>query len=279
MTTKMIHIECVSDLTTARFLWALERLASVYQMPARMFSDNAKTFEGAANELSDIVESWKTSEMEKFLTMKGLQWKFITPRAPNQGGLWEAAVKSAKHHMKRVLTNQILTFERYQTLFAKISSVLNSRPLVPLSDNPKDLNYLTPSHAVIGERIVQPLSNNLSEVPINRLKQQKVLDKIQQDFWTVWRKEYIGTLQNRYKWKVTERNLRIGDLVLLKEDNVPPGVWPVARVVEVYPGADGLVRSVKIVTPKSELVRPICKLVWIPFEDQTEKEERQSVQQ
>lgn len=55
--------------------------------------------------------------------------------------------------------------------------------------------------------------------------------------------------------------------MLLKEDNVPPGVWPVARVIEVYPGADKLVRSVRIRTPRTELVRPICKLVWLPLEE------------
>lgn len=110
-----------------------------------MFSDNGKTFLGAKNELFDVNKSWKSTEMEEFLSAKGLRWKFITPRAPNQGGIWEAAVKSAKHHMKRTLIDKTSTFERYQTLFAIISAVLNSRTLVPLSDNPNDLNYLTPS--------------------------------------------------------------------------------------------------------------------------------------
>ncbi|XP_055306609.1 uncharacterized protein LOC129570912 [Sitodiplosis mosellana] len=185
----MVHIECISDLTTERFLWSFARFTSIYQMPDGMFSDNGKTFVGAKNELCDVTKSWKSKEMEDFLSVKGLRWKFITPRAPNQGGIWEAAVKSAKHHMKRMLIDKSLTFERYQTLFAKISAVLNSRPLVPLTDDPYDLNYLTPSHAVIGERTIQPLCDNLHDIPLNRLKQQKVLDKIQQDFWNTWRKE------------------------------------------------------------------------------------------
>lgn len=231
-----------------------------------MFSDNGRTFLGAKNELCDVIKTWKSKDIENFLTTRGLRWKFITPRAPNQGGIWEAAVKSAKHHLKRVLIDKCLTFERYQTLFAKISAVLNSRPLVPLSDNPSDLNYLTPSHAVIGERVIQPLSENLRDIPFNRVKQQKILDRIQQDFWNVWRKEYIGTLQNRYKWIRKERNLRVGDFVLLKEDNIPPGSWPIVRITEVYPGADNIVRSVKIRTPKTDLVRPINKLVHLPLE-------------
>lgn len=262
-TTRMVHVECVSDLTTQKFLWALQRLSSIYRTPELMFSDNAKTFEGAGNELIDVLKSWTSEAVEQYLTVKGIKWRFITPRAPNQGGLWEAAVKSAKHHLKRILCSHILTFERYQTVFAKISAILNSRPLVPLADDPTELNYLTPAHAVRGERIVQPLGRNLSAVPINRVDQHRLLDKIQQEFWEVWRKEYIKHLQSRYKWNRAERNIAVGDLVLLKIDNVPPGIWPVARVMEVYPGADGFVRSVKIKTPTSEFVRPINKLILI----------------
>lgn len=264
MTTRMIHIECVSDMSTDRFLWALSRLASIYQMPSVMFSDNAQTFIGARNELCNVFDAWKSGQTNDFLSSRGVQWKFITPRAPNQGGLWEAAVKSTKHHLKRMLLNNVLTFEAYQTLFAKIGSVLNSRPIVPLSDDPTELNYLTPAHAMIGERIIQPLCGNLNDLPLNRVKQQKMLDKIQQDFWNIWRKEYIGLMQNRYKWNRAERNVQVGDLVLLKEDNVPPGVWPVARILEVYHGADNLVRSAKIRTPRNDYVRPISKLVPIP---------------
>lgn len=246
MTTRMIHIECVSDLTSEKFLWALQRLVAIYSMPAKMFSDNAKTFKGAANELRRIREVWMDARTEDFLNSKGVQWQFITPRAPFQGGIWEAAVKSTKSHMDRVLRRQVLTFEQYQTMFAKIASVLNSRPLVPLNDDQDEINYLTPAHAVRGERIVQPLNYDLTEIPIERVKQGAVLDKIQQDFWSSFAKDYLSTLQTRYKWKSKEQNLCIGDIVLLKEDNQPPGVWPMARVVAVFPGADDIVRNVRV---------------------------------
>lgn len=276
MTTKMVHIECVSDLSTTKFIWALERLSSVYQTPVKLFSDNGRNFVGAANELSKVLESWQSAEVDHFLTQRGILWKFITPRAPFQGGLWEAAVKSAKYHLKRVLNGRIFTVEQYNTLFAKISAVLNSRPLVRLNDDPLELNYLTPSHAVIGERLVQPLSTNLNEIPLGRVHQHYELDKIHQDFWKVWRKEYLGTQQNRYKWNQKSGNLQIDDFVLLKDDNVPPSVWPIARVIEVFPGADGMVRNVKIRTPKTDLLRPVQKLVKLSLE---EPEQIQNVDQ
>lgn len=248
MVTRMIHIECVTELTSERFLWALQRMSSIYGMPAKMFSDNGTTFKGADTELKAIFKSWKTSQMETFLNIKGVTWQFITPRAPFQGGIWEAAVKSTKFHMKRILNEQKLTFEEYHTLFSKITAVLNSRPLVPLNDDPNELNYLTPAHAVIGERIVQPLAQNLTDVSLNRVTRNKLLDKLQQDFWSSFRKDYLSTLQSRYKWNTIEYNLKEGDIVLIKEDNMPPGVWPMARVIRVFPGADGLVRNVQIKT-------------------------------
>lgn len=261
LSTRMIHIETVTNLTTERFIWALQRFSSIYGMPEKMFSDNATTFKGAATELKAIHSAWKTNDVDGFLNAKGTVWQFITPRAPFQGGIWEAAVKSTKHHMRRVLNGRVLTYEEYQTLFAKISSVLNSRPLVPITDNPLDLNYLTPSHAMHGERIVQPLAYDLSEVPESRLKQHKILDKVQQDFWSSFRKDYLSTLQSRYKWNTKEQNLQIDDIVLLKEDHLPPGSWLLGRVIAVYPGSDGLVRNVRIQTKVSQLNRAVRTLV------------------
>lgn len=269
MVTRMIHIECVSDLITERFLWALQRMSSIYGMPSKMFSDNGTTFKGAETELKNILKSWQTQTMQDFLNVRGTTWRFITPRAPFQGGIWEAAVKSTKYHMKRILQEQIMTFEEYQTLFSKIAAVLNSRPIVPLNDDPTDLNYLTPSHAVIGERIVQPFACRLTDVPINRVTRMKLLDRLQQDFWNSFRKDYLSTLQTRYRWNKKEQNLKIDDIVLIKEDNLPPGLWLIARVIEVFPGADGLVRNVKLLTIKQkELSRPVQKLVRLPIRDE-----------
>lgn len=66
-----------------------------------IYKDNAKTLGGAKNELKDVLDLWKSQEIQNLITAKGMRWKSIIPRAPNQGGLWKAAVKSAKHHMKK----------------------------------------------------------------------------------------------------------------------------------------------------------------------------------
>lgn len=270
MTTKIIHLECCTDLTTEKFIWAFTRFSSIYGTPMKMLSDNGKTFVGAKNELQKIMDSWQSKEMCEYLMQHNVQWKFITPKAPNQGGLWEAAVKSTKFHLKRILSEISLTYERYQTVLAGVSAVLNSRPLVPLSDNPLDLNYLTPAHAYTGGRIIRPLTRNLSDLSPSVIKHKRMMDKMNLDFWNSFRKDYLSTLQTRYKWNTPSENLKINDFVIIKEDNVPPGQWNVARVIEVFPGEDGLVRNVHLRTARTEFSRPVRKLVrlFISDEDQ-----------
>ena len=54
--------------------------------------------------------------------------------------------------------------------------------------------------------------------------------------------------------------LRPGDLVLVREDNLPRMKWPLGVIEEVYPGKDGLIRSVKVRMARGSLMRPIQRL-------------------
>ena len=82
-------------------------------------------------------------------------------------------------------------------------------------------------------------------------------------FWSRWRKEFLQIQQGRQKWTETKRNLAVGDVVLLKEEDVGRGQWPMARVVEVHAGKDELVRNVSLQVGKSVLKRPIQKTVLL----------------
>ena len=79
-------------------------------------------------------------------------------------------------------------------------------------------------------------------------------------FWKRWLKEYTPALQERQKWHKPCRNAEVGDLVLLVDQCLPRGSKHLGRVVKVYPGRDGLVRTVEVKTKTSNLVRPIQKL-------------------
>lgn len=81
-----------------------------------------------------------------------------------------------------------------------------------------------------------------------------------QHFWKRWHNEYLQTLIDHTKWRSKERNLQVGDLVIIREDNLPPSNWKMGRIIQTYPGGDGCVRSVQLKTTVGVYNRPITKL-------------------
>ena len=75
--------------------------------------------------------------------------------------------------------------------------------------------------------------------------------------------EYLLQLQRLQKWRTPSPNLKVGDIVLIKENTTFTAHWPAARVVEVHPGQDGLVRVATVRTQTSTLKRPVAKLVLL----------------
>ncbi|GFX92837.1 uncharacterized protein TNCV_2657511 [Trichonephila clavipes] len=110
--------------------------------------------------------------LASYMASEGIDWKFLPPRAPNFGGLWEAGVKSFKFYLKRVVGNTRLTYEEFLTVIIQIEGMLNSRPLVPLSSDLDDLNVLTPSHFLIGRSITSIVEPDLTNLNENRSKKE-----------------------------------------------------------------------------------------------------------
>lgn len=151
------------------------------------------------------------------------------------------------------------------TILAKIEACLNSRPLCPLSDDPDDLSVLTPGHFLIGRPLIARPQASTKSKSVGLQERWRMVQKIQHDFWNSWSQDYLNEWQVRQKWLLQRRNFMEGDMVLLKEDNVPPTKWPIARIVKTLPSPDGNVRSVIIKTTNAsgkltELERPILKL-------------------
>lgn len=145
------------SLTSEDFLAAFKRFYSRRGLPANMYSDNGKTFVGAKNELKRDYETIKERlepEIADIMLNQSVQWSFIPPHAPHWGGLWEAGVKSMKHHLRRMCGESVHTFQEYSTMLAEIEACLNSRPLCPVSNDPSDLSVLTPAHFLIGDNLL-----------------------------------------------------------------------------------------------------------------------------
>ncbi|XP_076375571.1 uncharacterized protein LOC143258910 [Megalopta genalis] len=268
LAVKAVHLELVSDMTTDGFLAALRRFTARRGKCHAIYSDNGTNFVGANRELKEIHQLLSSQDHQRkvdaYLTNEGINWHFIPPRSPNFGGLWEAAVKSFKHHMRRVIANELLTFEELNTFIIEIEAILNSRPLTPLSSDPNDLCALTPGHFLIGSALNTLPEVDITTTPSNKLSIWQHLQKLKRDFWARWYKEYLNELNIRHKWTSGSHDIKTGTLVLVKEDNLPPMQWALGRVLEVHPGTDGIIRAVTIQTVQGNIKRNIRQLAPLP---------------
>lgn len=270
MATKAIHIELVSDLTTAAFMAALDRFIARRAVPGHIHSDNARNFTGASAELKALYQMISSPEFQNTISQKPdyepIKWHFIPARSPHFGGLWESAVKLIKYHVARVIGQQILNFEELSTVLYKIEAIVNSRPITPESNDPNDLKVLTPAHFLVGRPLNAKPEINLREIPDNRLNRWNRIQKIVQEFWNRFYTEYLHQLQQRSKWHKRREEIQIDQFVALKEDNVPPMKWQCGRIIKLHPGKDGIVRVVTVKTPYGEYKRAVAKICPINIE-------------
>lgn len=163
--TRAIHLELVTELTSIAFIRCYERFIARRGRCQRMYSDNGTCFVGAEKPIRLAMDSWLKQSTLDHIHGKGTEWRFMAPAAPHQGGIYEAAVKSMKHHLKRVVGLQILTYDQFTTFLSQVEAILNSRPLHPLSDDPNDMQALTPGHFLVGEPLIVPTAFAIGEEP------------------------------------------------------------------------------------------------------------------
>ena len=175
LSTRAIHIELVSDLTSEDFQAVFGRFTARRRFPSDVFSDNGFNFVGANRELADAFKLLVTDATQRkfhHLTSRhGTTWHIIPNRAPHFGGLWESAIK----HMKRLLVKNVgtplLTFEELVTVLSEVEATLNSRPLLSLdSTSPDGVTALTAGHFLIRRPLLAPplKVDHLTKLPLLR---------------------------------------------------------------------------------------------------------------
>jgi hypothetical protein len=272
LVTKAVHLELVGNLTTESFLGALHRLIARRGHVRHLYSDNGSNFIGAANQETKKFKSFlKSSEFQSDvinkLTERNTEFHFIPARSPHMGGLWEINVKSVKNHIKRSIGLATPTFEEMYTLLTRIEAILNSRPLTPISNDPNDLEPLTPGHFLSpGESLTAVHEGDITEIKTNRLSRWQLIERMRQLFWRRWTREYLSRLQARSKWRNPDTTPAVGSLVLIADDDLPPLRWNLARITELHLGKDGLPRVASLKTKNGATKRSVHKLCVLPLE-------------
>ena len=154
-----------------------------------------------------------------------------------------------------------MTDESLMTFFTEVERIMNDRPLVPLTEDSNDLEVLTPSKLLI-------LRNNETvtdhcNFPQTCTRLWRRVQALADTFWKRWKTEYMAALQERHKWQRLNRNLQLGDLVLVTTENTHRNQWPLGIVVDILPSEDGLTREVMVRTAHGELRRDVRKICWL----------------
>jgi Family of unknown function (DUF5641) len=143
----------------------------------------------------------------------------------------------------KIIGNQILSLEEFNTLIIKIEFVLNNRPLT-FTQCDHTSKPLVPFHLLTGKIITTASNIEELELKENLSLRRKLINQMYNDFWVRWSKEYLPNLFPRSKWKSKNNEiLAVGDIVILREETKNHD-WPLARIERVEKGADNLIRSV-----------------------------------
>ena len=270
LVSRAIHIETVEEMSTSSFINALKRFISIRGPVKLMRSDRGTNFVGAVKELNLPAFTDEDGDVNSFLSSQGCTWLFNPPHASHMGGVWERMIGVVRNIMNVILMEhhpKTLTHEVLVTFFAEVCKIVNSRPLVPVSSDPNSPFVLSPS-ILLTQKLDVPVTLP-KEVDIKEVyrTQWKHVHSLAEEFWKRWKKEYLSSLQPRRKWSNSSPNVKINDVVLLKNQECPQGQWPLGIVNKVFPGKDGLVRKVQVRIYKDntmhEFVRPISEIVFL----------------
>lgn len=248
----------------------MRRFLAIRGPVKQLRSDCGTNFTGACRELQ--IDS---KPVQNYLADNGCTWIFNPPHASHMGGSWERMIgitRKILDSMFRDSNSSRLTHETLTTFLAEVSAIINSRPLVPVSADPESPALLTPA-TLLTQKLgsvpsppEEPSSGNIYQ------KRWKHVQHLANCFWSRWKKEYLALLQGRRKWQQVKPNLKVGDLVLMKDQKVERNSWPMGLTSKVFPSEDGRVRKVEVTITRQgdskTFIRPVSETVLLlPIEE------------
>ena len=267
LTIRCVHLEVVDSSETDAFINALRRFVNRRGCPSDMYSDNGTNFKGATSELREFVRKIDQKAVTNFATTLKIAWHFNPPKAPHMGGTWERLVRSVKEVMTGLVKDHVLKDPQLHTLLTEAEYIVNSRPLTHISDDVNDMEALTPNHILLGLHRSWASIDGTDANDITSRRMWKQVQALRAKFWTRWTKEYLPCLTKRACWRKNVPNIALGDLVLVQDEELKRGKWPLARVTKILPGPDDVVRVVEVKTKSGVYTRPVVKLFRLEHND------------
>ena len=245
--SRAIHLELVEGYDMSNFLLSFKRFISIRGYPGYVYSDNGSQLVAANKELREMTKNWNMSELGKFGSKQGMTWIFNrSANAPFQNGCSESLIRLVKRGILMSIGNNIISFGELLTTFYEIANLVNERPIGVKPGNDLSLGtYLCPNDLILGRNNIK-VPDGIYDESNNDFKRYKFINEIVTSFWNKWHRDFFPTLIVKQKWHVNVRNVKVGDIVLVKETNSFKGTWRLAEVIHTYFGSDDKVRNVTI---------------------------------
>ena len=265
-TARAVHLEVVENLSTTSFIMCLRRLAASKGVPSVILSDNHRTF--IAGE-TFLLEMQQDPAVQDHLSANNIRWKHQTPRSPWMGVHFERLVRTIKASLATAISKKLLTLEEFTTIVKEAENIVNSRPLTYQSDNTRDIP-LTPSQLAWGRDLTlmppllqpgDPLDEDYDAKATRA--QYIVLSNALEHFRKRWHNEYLISLREKHYNQCAENpshHLRVGQLVMVKHDNIHRIEWPLRVITAVYPDERGVIRTAEVEERRRRSIRSVTFL-------------------
>ena len=258
MVSRAVHLETANSLDTNSFLCAYRRFIGRRGQVRQLRSDQGTNFVGAKNELANALREMDEAKLTNELLKDNCDWvhfKMNVPHASHMGGAWERQIRTVRSILSVLLDQHgsQLDDETLRTFMIEAEAVVNGRPLtVDNFTSPTGVEPLTPNNLLtMKSKIVMPPPGKYERVDLYSRKRWRRVQFLANEFWSRWKREVLQSLQLRNKWQKPQRNLSVGDIVIVKDDNLARNQWKLGRISECFPSDDGLVRKVKVMMSDS----------------------------
>ena len=247
LSSRAVHLELVENCSTEAFVNAVRRFSSLRGFPLSMHSDNGTQLIAANKELIAISKGLDVSEIKGFGDKNKMQWSFNRASdAPWLNGACESLIKSVKVSIQKAINDNVLTFPEFQTVLYEVANIVNSRPIgVKPGNDISRGTYLSPNCLLLGRNDRHAPHGVYDETASPRAR-LKFIQSLVSSFWKRWQIDYFPSLLIQKKWHTKQRNVTVGDVVLVQDSNAVRGHWRMGEVVSVIPGRDTMIRDVRI---------------------------------
>jgi hypothetical protein len=244
-TTRAVHCDLSQNYSVDGFLQTFRRFTSIRGYPSDVWSDCGSQLVATDKELQALVKNFDKDKLIEFGAQKGISWHFSPPDAPWYTGCVEALVKSVKKAIKVAVGDQVLSFPELQCVLFEASNIVNERPIGVLSKDINDGKYLCPNNMLLGRATSRVPGGPFGE-GTNPRQRFRFVQGLVDGFWKIWLRDYFPSLLIRPKWHAQKRNMRVGDVVLMRDLNAVRGCWQMGQVTNVEPSADEMIRHVDV---------------------------------